>query len=45
MNAWYYQIIEDQTTPEAFLLAAHSKVVRMYQNGTTEFVVGNSDDG
>ena len=37
----YYEILEDQTTPDAVLLAAFSAVVRMYSNGTTEVVVGD----
>ena len=35
------QIIEDETTPGAFLLAVNTAVIRMYPNGTTEDVVGD----
>ena len=35
------QIIEDQTTPDALLLAQESAIVRMYLNGTVKDVVGD----
>ena len=41
MAGFYYEIIADQTTPDAVLLAADSAVTRMYPNGTTEGVVGD----
>ena len=37
----YREIIADQTTPDAVLLAADSAVVRMYPNGATEVLVGD----
>ena len=37
------QIIEDQTTPDALLLAQTSSIVRLYPNGTVEDVVGDKD--
>ena len=37
-----YQIIEDETTPNAVLLATLSSILRMFLNGSTEDVVGNS---
>ena len=36
-----YEIIADQTTPDAVLLGTTSAVVRMYSNGTNEVVVGD----
>ena len=42
MSDFYYEIIEDETNPDAVLLAEDSAVVRMYPNGTTEVVVGNT---
>ena len=39
---FYYEIIEDKTTPDAVLLAEDSAVVRMYSNGTTEVVLGDT---
>ena len=41
MADFYNEIIADQTTPDAVLLAEYSTVVRMYSNGTTEVVVGD----
>ena len=38
------QIIEDQTTPDALLLAQESAIVRIYLNGTVEDVVGDKDN-
>ena len=35
------QIIEDETTPNAVLLATYYSILRMYLNGSTEDVVGN----
>ena len=37
----YRQILADEATPDAVLLAENSAVVRMYSNGTTEVVVGD----
>ena len=41
MSDKYRQILADEATPDAVLLAENSAVVRMYSNGTTEVVVGN----
>ena len=41
MADFYNEIIADQTTPDAVLLAEDSAVIRMYPNGTTEVVVGD----
>ena len=35
------EIIKDETTPDAVLLAEGSAIFRMYPNGTTEDLVGN----
>ena len=42
MDNYYHEIIEDETTPDAVLLAQYSAVVRMYSNGTTEVVLGKT---
>ena len=44
MTAECKQIIEDQTTPDALLVAQESAIVRMYLNGTVEDVVGDKDN-
>ena len=36
------QIIEDETTPNAVLLASTYSILRMYLNGSTEDVVGQT---
>ena len=41
----FNEIIADQTTPDAVLLAANSAVVRMYPNGATEVLVGDLNTG
>ena len=40
---FYWQLIEDMTTPGAVLLAERTAVARMYPNGTIEDVVGDKD--
>ena len=37
-----HEMIADKTTPDAVLLAINSAVARMYSNGTTEVIVGDS---
>ena len=39
------QIIEDETTPNAVLLATYHSILRMYLNGSTEDVVGAGSPG
>ena len=39
-SAGYREILADQTTPDAVLLAEKFSVYRMYSNGTAEAVVG-----
>ena len=40
---YYKEIIADQTTPDAVLLAESSSVFRMYPNGTTEIILGSKN--
>ena len=42
MEVWYRDIIADQTTPGAVLLAKNTGVFRMYPNGTTDILVGQT---
>ena len=42
-SRFYYQIIEDMTTPGAVLLAEATAIARMYPNGTIEDVVGDKN--
>ena len=37
------QILEDQTTTDALLLAQISSIIRLYPNGTVEDIVGDKD--
>ena len=41
----FNEIIADETTPDAVLLAADSAVVRMYPNETTEVLLGDLNTG
>ena len=41
LSSTIYQIIEDETTPNAVLLASSPSLLRMYLNGSIENVVGN----
>ena len=43
MADYYNEIIEDKTTPDAVLLAGRRAVVKMYPNGTSDVVAGNTN--
>ena len=42
-SRYYFQLVEDETTPGAVLLAEQAAIARMYPNGTIEDVVGDKD--